>query len=181
MRIFIGVPFPKEVKDYLYELEGTVKLTARGGNFTHYDNFHLTLSFIGEVNPSEIDRLSDILLEGVSRHSTLELNIGGLGSFKRKEKHIVFCEVINGLKPLKALQHDLEQKLLEEEFLIDVKGKFKPHITLGREVKLQDVSLLQPLKSYPHPVKVDHITLFESTRVAGVLTYVPLYDANLKD
>ena len=50
-------------------------------------------------------------------------------------------------------------------------GEYRPHITLARQVKTDVPPTEVPSITFP----VRHATLFESTRVDGALTYLPLY------
>jgi RNA 2',3'-cyclic 3'-phosphodiesterase len=179
MRLFIGIGLPNEVKDYLTEQQALVKNASLKGNFSLYDNFHITLKFIGEVEDYEVDGLIDIIDEVATKHAAFTIKVGQLGSFNRKDKHIVFSEIIDGVTPLKELQKNLEQELLSDAF-IDKKETYKPHITLAREVKLTEVSLLNTVTSYPEAIPINEITLFESKRnKQGQLFYEPIYVKSL--
>jgi RNA 2',3'-cyclic 3'-phosphodiesterase len=179
MRLFIGIGLPIEVKDYLTEQQSIVKSASLKGNFSLYDNFHITLKFIGEVEAYEVDGLIDLMDEVASKHHSFAIKVGQLGSFSRKDKHIVFSEIIAGLTPLKQLQKDLEQALLNDAF-IDKVETYKPHITLAREVKLTEVSLLNTVTAYQELIMINEITLFESKRnKQGQLYYEPVYVKSL--
>lgn len=180
MRVFIGIDFPIAIKEKLYERALQIKQTATSGNFSRLDLYHLTLNFIGEVTEKQCDEICRLMDAVAKRHGPFVLKFGGIGSFPSRGKHIVFNEVAGDLKALKALQEELERKLIEAEYPVDASRRYKPHITLGREVKTERVSLLKPLIPIPDEVFIDQIILFESTRIHGELHYLPLHQTALK-
>lgn len=163
MRIFIGFKLPILVKEYLTTQQVLIKQAAKIGRYTEYDNFHLTLKFIGECSSADVDLIREILFEVASHHQGFSLKIGGLGSFIRQNKHIVFTEIIEGIKPLKALYKDVEARLYEEG-LIERLETYKPHITLAREVVFHEVSVLDIVNNYPDEIMVNEVTIFHSKR-----------------
>ncbi|MDR1042323.1 MAG: RNA 2',3'-cyclic phosphodiesterase, partial [Clostridiales Family XIII bacterium] len=48
MRLFIAINFSEEIKDALCETIADLRDASRRGRYTHRDNLHLTLAFIGE-------------------------------------------------------------------------------------------------------------------------------------
>lgn len=179
MRVFIGIDFPTDIKEILYERALQIKQAAKSGNFSRPELYHLTLSFIGNVTQKDCDELCDLMDDVAKNHHSFHLKFGGIGSFNRREKHIVFNELSGDLQPLRSLQKALEEKLIDHEFPVDAKRRYKPHVTLAREVKTETVSLLKPLTPITDAVLVDRIVLFESTRIHGELHYIPIHEAQL--
>ena len=73
----------------------------------------------------------------------------------------------------------LDKELKEKGFELDNKP-YTPHITLGREVVYNADFNIKSITYIPIDVNVEKITLFESTRVKGVLTYIPIIEVKLK-
>lgn len=71
-----------------------------------------------------------------------------------------------------ALELELEKIGIEKEV-----KPFNPHITLAREATLKEdfIILKQNTKVENREISVENISLFESTRINGKLTYIPLY------
>ncbi|MCD8012898.1 MAG: hypothetical protein LUG99_06950 [Lachnospiraceae bacterium] len=77
------------------------------------------------------------------------------------------------------LDKRLRSALRKEGFSFDEKP-FNAHITLARKARIN----LDVLKNWPerkYKLIVNEITLFHSTRVNGVLTYLPVYRAGFND
>lgn len=166
MRLFIGIAFKEAVKRQIAEIQEQIRIER--ANFTNPDNFHLTVSFIGET-----DRISEIrkLAKAVSeRHAPFSIEITKAGSFRKGNREIIWI----GSEPekrLTSLAADMAQTLTENGFSVD-RRPIVPHITLAREAVVTDKS---ETVFVPIEIEADCLTLFHSTRVNGKLTYLPLY------
>jgi len=179
MRVFIGIEFDSNVLEYLTKVQDLVKQGAKKGNYTLFNNFHLTLRFIGEVTNQEVDTLCHILDE-VSEHCrSFNIKIGNLNSFNRHNKHLVYVDVIHNQDKLSMLAYNLERKL-DGHFKART-DQFKPHITIAREVELAQESVLNLVTSYEHPIATKQITLFVSERKQNQLIYTPLYRVRINN
>jgi len=179
MRVFIGIEFPREVKEYLEQLQQDIKIKCKSGNFTRKENFHLTLRFIGEAEAGLINELKRGIDDAVLQFECFNMELGRLGQFARGNKHIIWV----GIKPnknLNALHSRLEASLEAIGFPKDQKG-YTPHVTLAREAVLKEDlnNILQLVKVSNMTIPIHKITLFESTRANGVLTYRPVYAKEL--
>ena len=177
MRLFIGLRLDPAVKDYCHHIQTLVRGAAIRGHFSRYDNFHITLSYIGEVPGSQYEEICDLMDEITRQQASFTINIGNLGSFKRDDKHIVFTKVIDDVGPLMSLQHKLEKILLRHEIIKPTRS-YHPHITLSRDTMLTNVPLLDLIDEYPAPIEINQITLFESNHnKKGELHYDVVYES----
>lgn len=175
IRVFFAIEFNDQVKQYLYGIQQQIMQHSLKGNFTHIENFHLTLKFIGEVEPEKITNLQKAVDETAVMHKCFDLNFGGIGCFSRGDKKIIWLGLERNIE-LKQLYQKLAEVLQKYGYSND-EDEYRPHITLGREVilkadlnKLKEVISIKPIK-----IIAESISLMESTRVDGKLTYVPLY------
>ena len=60
-RLFIGIGFTDEPKDYFKEHQQIVGKYCETAGYTAYDNFHLTLKFLGMMNDSDIVKVIDVM------------------------------------------------------------------------------------------------------------------------
>lgn len=163
MRIFVGIEFDQAVKDYLYDLQNQIKPVTNKGNFTNYENFHLTLTFIGDLEEYELDSLYEIIDDISGKFCNFTINIGQFGSFHTRDKHLVYVKVLSGVEELTKLHKSLQEQLYSEAF-IHKKEKFTPHITIAREVFFKDASILNIIQPYPDEIPVNKIVVFHSRR-----------------
>ncbi|WZL74325.1 RNA 2',3'-cyclic phosphodiesterase [Clostridiaceae bacterium 35-E11] len=180
MRVFIAITLEDEMKKYIAQRQATVKNLSIKGNFTRTDNFHLTLRFIGEVNENQIQAIKKAMDDTANAIKPFELRLGQLGQFPRREKKIVWIGIHEGRKPLQDLFESIESHLEKEGFEREGRG-LKPHITLGREIRLKEPfeALMNEMQIQGKKIPVEKIALMESKRVEGILKYIPIYTKTL--
>src|SRR5690606_3340001 len=102
-----------------------------------------------------------------------EIKIGDVGYFNQRNSFVLWSKVIDGLSFLNQLYQSLEKSLIEHGFL-SMKKRYKPHITLARQVKMLPDLSKPILNGYHQHISFSEITLFQSHRVNEVLTYTPI-------
>lgn len=168
MRVFYAVTFQEETKEKLIEYKNLVSNNSVKGRFTNKNNFHLTLEFIGEVDEKELSSLTNILYK--LKNPPKELITSHIGSFKRRDKDIIWLGIEEN-KELITLQRNLRNLLINNGFKIENR-KYKPHITIGREIVTKgpiDKNIFSTIK-----IPIASIALMESKRFNGQLVYEPL-------
>lgn len=180
MRLFIAVNFNEEIKDNLFRLTQELKKNTTRGHFTHRDNFHLTLAFIGETKDLEhaIMAIENAVEKG--RIPQFFLNLGGFGRFKGRDGDIYWVGVEQN-QVLSELNDFIVRELRTYEFKVDDK-EFKPHLTLGREIVLKQGYVINEFaKLIPAmTMLVSEIGLMKSERIDGKLVYTKVYYKNLR-
>lgn len=179
MRLFTAITFNEGIKDELYKAIVKLKDNAISGSFTSKENLHLTLNFIGETNRLEDVKLAMDQVLDTSAAKSFSVKLEGLGSFKRREGDICWIGVRR--EPLLwRLQEKLNHKLMEAGFPMEER-EFKPHLTLGRRVRLKSAGILKDLeKELPNiELEIDKISLMKSERIQGKLVYTEVYEIEL--
>ncbi len=171
MRLFVAIRLEEPCRDLLCTAISGLKSHARQGNFSRRENLHLTLAFIGETN--RLDAAKQAL--GVMRAEPFTMELAGLGSFRRSGGDLWWMGVAEN-DALSALQQQVDTALAKAGFSLE-KRKFRPHLTLGREVVLEPGFNAEAFgKSLPPArMQVREIVLMESRRSSGVLQYVPRF------
>ena len=179
MRVFLAVEFPESVRRYLYSLQQEVRTVCRSGHFTHRDNFHLTLRFLGGTGREERQKLQRAMDASAQKCEPFFIRIQGLGHFLRGNRQILWI----GIQESHALQevYDCLQTELSACGYPKERRPYTPHITLGREVVTdRDFSDLSDVLSVEErKIPVRFLSMMQSTRVHGQLKYIPLYRAKL--
>jgi 2'-5' RNA ligase len=174
IRIFIAIDFDKDTKSYFEDIKNELEGYCIKGRFTHIDNFHLTLQFIGELEQNSILSLLSAMQECISKHDTFSLTVDKLGSFKKGNSNLLWIGMKNS-RNLVEVYKNLGLALNHEKIPFDEKP-LKPHVTLGRQIilnkELSELVQLLPVANLIIPV--NNITLMESTHVNGKLTYTPI-------
>ena len=173
MRLFIALNFDENIKTELGEISRDFQQFTCQGNFTRPENFHLTLAFLGEVAPARLEDIKQAMAEVAVKPFLLKMD--GLGCFKRRSGDIYWVGVEKS-KPLLELYRQLVDILIEKGFALE-KRKFKPHLTLGRQIKLAEGLKLEslPVAAKPLSQRISKISLMLSERIDGRLTYTELH------
>jgi 2'-5' RNA ligase len=164
MRLFIAINFNTDTRERLIALREELRSHSLSGRFSHDENLHLTLAFIGECSPKEVDKIEAIM--DTVTFDPFEATIDRLGSFSRGT---LWWAGLREVKPLMNLQIEITHKLALCGFEMDGR-KYSPHITLGREVATDyHVSKIEPFGE-----TVNAIDLMKSERISGKLTYTAI-------
>ena len=174
IRIFIAIDFDNSTKSYFQLVKNKLERYCSKGRFTDIANFHLTLQFIGELEECNIPGLINAIQVCVSQYDSFGLTLDTPGIFKKGNSNI-FWIGINYSKDLVKIHKKLCLVLKNEGISFDEKP-LKPHITLGRHIIFkkeigEPINLLTVDKII---IPVNNITIMESKKVNGKLTYVPI-------
>ena len=161
MRVFVAIHFNDAFKKALIDIMHELKKQGVQGSFTSADHLHMTLCFIGETK--EVQKVKAALQR--VNFKAFELALSDIGNFR----DLIWITTKNNQK-MSALVKEIRASLEQEEIEFDQKP-FKPHITLVRrsngkkaQIKLPDIKM-----------KVDRISIMNSTHINGKLTYQELY------
>ena len=180
LRVFIAINFDNEIKDYIYKYQNIIKTGTKRGNFTNYENFHITLQFLGDVEKSDIDNICDAIYNSAIRNKQFNLNINNVGTFDKNGSSILWLGIEKN-NNIDKLYNTISKFLLKEGFSTK-KRLLKPHITIAREVEfysnIKNINFKFPIEN--KSFIVNKITLMQSIRNDYKLIYKPLYQAELK-
>lgn len=124
MRLFLAIDLPKEMKEYLFELEKKfkeVKVT-----WVAKKNLHITLKFLGEVEEKKLENLKKLIS---IKQKPLLLHLSQIDFFPNIKSPRVIWGAIEPKEEVIRLQQHLDEQLLH---LFPGEQKFEAHITLGR-------------------------------------------------
>jgi len=167
LRLFLGLPVPSECGREIARFQEDMKTHALRGRFSDVGNLHVTVVFLGDVEKSFLPVL------GRAMHSIREkafpISFFRCGSFRKPEGDIVFLDP-DETEPLRSLHAKTVRAVRETGVTFDERP-FRPHLTLGRNVRFQAGYRPQsPSVSFI----CKRLVLFHSHRLNGILTYTPL-------
>jgi|SRR3989344_6266796 len=131
MRIFIAVNLPKEVKDYLFDLEKDFKSLGKI-NFVPKKNLHITLKFIGEIKEDKLNIIKERLKK--IKLTSFEVSLDKLEIFPNIESMKVLFVSLAPKEKMQELFNNVDGSLIE--YPNDY--SFSDHITLGRIKSLKN-------------------------------------------
>lgn len=124
MRLFSAIEIPEPVRSHLSLIRGPLP----DARWVDKDNYHLTLTFVGEVDGHQRRAFADAL--AMIEAEPFEVTVDGLGVFGGDRPRTLYAAI----KPepaLDALQRDHDQAARKAGLKPEAR-KFTPHITLAR-------------------------------------------------
>lgn len=182
MRVFVAVAVPPDIQHALGQAieqlrDGAPKKCVR---WVRPENIHLTLRFIGNVQPQAIEPLTAALQAAVVGLRSFILQLDGAGCFpKDRAPRVLWMGLGGELDPLTQLQSRVETStaawgVVEER-------AFHPHLTLGRVVARKREELHQIGESIrglsvpqSSPWRAEAIQLMRSVLAPGGSQYTVL-------
>jgi len=134
IRVFAALSLSDDVMAYLKQRSEALqdKFSALNIRWVPYENYHITLNFIGNVPLTDLDRLEILITEAVVDLKGFEVNFGDATLFPPdNEKKGVLITAVENSDPLKILQKKLDQKFREAGYQF-VDRPYRPHVTLAR-------------------------------------------------
>jgi 2'-5' RNA ligase len=172
MRLFIAINFPGEIKAAIAKISNGLKKAALRGNFSVDENLHLTLVFLGECDVRQAEAVKEVMNDTI--FSEFSLMLDKTGFFKRDGGDTWWIGLKDN-KLLSDLQADLSERLKQKGFILENR-KYRPHATIGREVKMRS-GFVQP-KVPQVGFNITSIELMKSERINGKLIYTRVYSKN---
>jgi len=164
-RIFIGIKI--KVQRKIIEIGDELRHQLKNSNITWMDpaNLHLTLKFLGEIEPFYLNSISALIEDTQLRYCAFKLKIGRLNYFGTELQPRVILFEIEHNPILTSLQKSIDESLAALGFEMEHK-KYNPHLTLGRIKHLKDLvafkASLEKNKFYEEVIDVKEFQLFES-------------------
>lgn len=176
MRLFIALLLNSSMLDTLCATVQSLKEVSCSGNFTRRENLHLTLVFLGET-----DRAADVIqaMETVQAPS-FSITLQGAGKFQQ-EDDVLYWAGIQESAVLSSLHRQLLCALRANGFNFEDRP-FKPHLTLGRKVIVNESFDFQNFSdSIPSTQAIIRtIHLMKSEQKDGRPVYTEIYVKSLQ-
>ena len=158
MRLFIAIGF-NELRDYLIELQQQLQKNAK---LSLTKAFHLTLKFLGKIQPNDADEVVDILKK--IKFQSFSVHLGPIGIFPTENYIRVVWVGLNPEDKVLELQKGIDESL---KLPFKKEKDFKAHITLARvkypEDKKMFLEELKKIKVESRKVEVNDFRLVKST------------------
>src|ERR1051325_6471863 len=188
LRAFIAVEIPLEIRKAA--CQATSDLQKGIGPLVRWipmENMHLTLKFLGDIAPSNVDMLSQMLTAEADLFNCFDLRFGGLGSFPSPKRPRVLYIGIQAPAMLEALQRGIESASHRLGYESEERG-FSPHLTIGRVKQNATSAEQQTIRRALEVTKieslgtarVDSVHLYKSELKPIGSVYTRLFSATLK-
>jgi RNA 2',3'-cyclic 3'-phosphodiesterase len=188
LRAFIAIELPAELQKAISQCIGQLQKTAgkSGVRWVLVENIHLTLKFLGEVSPSSVDLIQQMLSTEANLHSRFQITVGQLGAFPNPRRPRVIWLGVDAPPELAALQRGIESAAAKLGYPPEDRS-FSPHLTLGRVREKASSTELTALCASLESMKtrslgiaqVEGIHLFKSDLLPSGAVYTRLFSATL--
>lgn len=127
---------------------------------------HVTIRFLGEVMPAEVERITPLLAPPIPL-APFDVQWRGIGTFpNNRHPRALWLGVIRGAAQLAAIEAEISKRLAGAAVELDDRVLL-PHLTLGR-VKMAGAGVDWPKVLQSAEVKhatsfIDRVTLYQST------------------
>lgn len=167
MRLFIAINIPKKERERIYRAARPLRETDFPVRWVKSDLFHLTLKFLGDVRPSTLKTIDDVIGSVAEKTGSFQMEIGGFGAFPTIRRPRILWVGADPSPALRCLKQDLEWALSDHGFGRETRA-FHPHFTLGRSTTDEGAGAFRGLDSLTAglslstEVKVWKVDLMES-------------------
>lgn len=176
MRLFVSIDLPDRLADDIASVQAELE-PAAGIRLTDPTQAHVTLKFLGEVDPARVDDITEALEDAVEQAAVgpFEATIGGLGAFPDPSYiSVVWLGVTTGAGAMTELHDAVESAIVDLGF-DPADHEFTPHATIARMDHAGGKDRVQRLLREADPTigafTVESIALTESTLKAGGPVY----------
>jgi 2'-5' RNA ligase len=130
MRLFLAIELPQGFRDHLVRVQHALRSTLPEASMTKPDNLHVTLKFLGEVDPQRQDNLCESL--GMITASPIDLVADRIECFPpRGPIRVVAAGMTGAIKALAHIHASIEQRCHFLGFERESRS-YSPHVTLAR-------------------------------------------------
>ncbi|RKH53637.1 RNA 2',3'-cyclic phosphodiesterase [Corallococcus llansteffanensis] len=167
MRLFTAVTLGETLTAEVERGIERLRAHAPGLKWVRPEGVHLTLLFLGDVDPARLPLLQAALTPLGPRHAPFVLSVAGGGTFgAATHPRVLWADVRGDTAALKALQADVARALEPLGFMSE-HAEYTAHLTLARAKKPRgDAALLACARALATESwgegRVDRLVLFES-------------------
>jgi 2'-5' RNA ligase len=189
LRSFVAVEIPSEIQSTIARAIAPLQkaLPKPLIRWVAPKNVHLTLKFLGDASPDNLDRLAEALKSVALNQETFTFSLGGLGAFPTPRRARVIWIGLQVPVALKALLCGIESVAARLGYAPEGRP-FSPHLTVGRVGKNVSGTDFQGIRKALEGVvvgalgtiRVDAVHIFKSDLLPGGSVYTNLYTLPMK-
>ena len=190
LRTFIAVDIPSHLQQIILQKSKPLR-DALGTSLVRWvapQNLHLTLKFLGDVSPANVEMLTQMLSTQADLVQAFDIPIHGLGAFPSSKRPRVLFVGLRAPAALEALYRGIESACARLGYKPE-SHDFSPHLTIGRVRQDLPAAGQQKIRSeLAYTVidslgiaRVDSVHLYKSDLKPTGSVYTKLFSAPLKN
>jgi RNA 2',3'-cyclic 3'-phosphodiesterase len=143
MRCFVAIALPPPVRKLLVHVQEILRRADADVKWVEEENLHLSLKFLGDLDPEPLATLKGILSVEALRWPRLQLTYAGIGTFPdHGDPRVVWAGCSGDLERLAALAGAVE-RAAEQVGVPRERHPFIAHLTIGRVKSGRNVKQLR--------------------------------------
>ncbi len=187
LRAFIAIELSADIRQAISTQSAVMQARLKGCvRWVPASNIHLTLKFLGDVAPSNVEMLKQSLQAEASQHPVFDLSVSGLGAFPNARHARVIWVGIQAPATLNRIQHAIESACARLGYPAEERP-FSPHLTIGRIREQVSTSESQAIRTVLETtrvgelgaMRVETVHLFKSDLQPSGAIYTSLHSAPL--
>ena len=134
VRLFVAIALPEEIKDKITAAQAELRAALQNGGvrWARSEQFHLTLSFLGDVEAERVEALGEALRHACHGFAPLRLSAAGVGCFPDlRRPRVIWAGVFDETGQLPRL-HDAVEGGCRDFTIEEKQERFTGHVTLAR-------------------------------------------------
>jgi len=151
------------------------------------ENLHLTIKFLGDISPTGVTKLTDMLTAEAARSESFSIHVHGLGSFPNPKRARVIWIGLDAPASLTSLASGIEAACVRLGYDAEARP-FSPHLTVGRVKEPLSADARRAVTAALEQTQVgdlgmaiiDSVHLFKSDLKPTGAEYTRLFSALLK-
>ncbi|HKZ45160.1 MAG TPA: RNA 2',3'-cyclic phosphodiesterase [archaeon] len=176
-RCFIGIIIPEGLKGYLEGIEKELSSLPMTCKFVEKDNFHLCLSFLGEVEEGKIKGISEALDSICSKFSSFEMIVDGIKMIPSESyARVLALDVADKTNTIGKIMDEIKKEIGGDSH--------PPHLTLCRVKSMKDkqqtVQKIKSIRTESKHLAVSSIQLIKSELKKTGPVYSSVHDSKLR-
>jgi RNA 2',3'-cyclic 3'-phosphodiesterase len=189
LRAFIAIEIPLAIRETVGKAIAPLQKGMMGSvvRWVPQENMHLTLKFLGDVSPANVEILSQMLHAEADLFHCFDLRLSGLSAFPNLKRPRVIYVGIQAPATLEALQRGIDSASRRLGYESEERG-FSPHLTIGRVKQSANATEQQTIRRALEDTRidllgtarVDSVHLYKSDLKPTGSVYTRLYSAPLK-
>ncbi|HEX8806189.1 MAG TPA: RNA 2',3'-cyclic phosphodiesterase [Candidatus Aquilonibacter sp.] len=170
MRLFAGIELDQRTRDACVAIQDRLRAAGFDARYEPAEKLHITLAFLGRVDPAQIGAVTRVLDDVASHHPAFALTLDKVGAFPHERRpRVIFVGSRAQGAPIRALATELRDRYGTMGFTFE--DDVVAHVTIAR-VKGGAPRPVPLLDVAPQQLRVGRLALFESLPDKRTTRYV---------
>ena len=184
LRAFIAIELPEKIQGDIRNLQRAFASHGLKIRWVTPVNLHLTIKFLGDIAPSEMESLGRILSDTAAIHPMFDLLPQGIGVFPNiRRPRIIWAGIAGQTHILRFIWKSVENALVPLGFAAE-KRPYRGHLTIGRvKTHMDQGRLVTALRTHQDFVSesfiVRRLVMFKSELCPNGPVYTKLWEMPL--